>query len=174
MTDHDLLRQLRSFVLPFTVAVIIPFLVVGRFRPFGVRLYLPLPFVQIPLSVLLFSGGFLLLVITIRLFIKKGNGTLAPWDPTRRLVTEGVYRRVRNPMISGVLFLLIGEAVLLGSWLLLVWALVFAFVNTLYFRLSEEPGLAKRFGEEYLLYKHNVPMWIPKRKHRTKERHLPL
>jgi protein-S-isoprenylcysteine O-methyltransferase Ste14 len=173
MTDRDLLRQLRSFVLPFTVAVIIPFLVVGRFRPFGVRLYLPVPFVQVPLSVLLFFGGLLLLVITIRLFIKIGTGTLAPWDPTRKLVTEGVYRHVRNPMISGVLFLLIGEAVLFGSWLLLVWALVFALVNTLYFRLSEEPGLAKRFGEEYLLYKQNVPMWIPRLRHQTKAKRPP-
>lgn len=157
-------RQLLSLILPVTVAVIIPFLIVGRFHPFRVELHLPLPFVQIPLGSLFFCGGLALLVITARLLARKGRGTLAPWDPTRELVTDGLYRYVRNPMISGVLFMLTGETILCGSWSLLVWVLVFAAVNTVYFRLSEEPGLAARFGEEYLAYKHNVPRWIPRLK----------
>jgi protein-S-isoprenylcysteine O-methyltransferase Ste14 len=28
--------------------------------------------------------------------------------------------------------------------------------------LLEEPGLVKRFGEDYLSYKRNVPRWIPR------------
>jgi len=35
-------------------------------------------------------------------------------------------------------------------------------VNAAYIPLSEEPGLVKRFGEEYLTYKRNVPRWVPR------------
>jgi protein-S-isoprenylcysteine O-methyltransferase Ste14 len=63
-------------------------------------------------GVLIFLGlG--LMIATIRLFMRVGKGTLAPWNPTQRLVVQGVYRHVRNPMISGVFFTLLGEAVLL-------------------------------------------------------------
>ena len=66
---------------------------------------------------------------TISLFARVGQGTLAPWDPTQRLVVLGPYRHVRNPMISGVLAILLGEAALLGSPPLLVWFGAFFAVN---------------------------------------------
>jgi protein-S-isoprenylcysteine O-methyltransferase Ste14 len=65
-------------------------------------------------------------------------------------------------MICGVLSMLIGETVFFGSWSLLIWTLIFGAGNTLYFRLLEEPGLVRRFGEDYLVYRRNVPMWIPR------------
>jgi protein-S-isoprenylcysteine O-methyltransferase Ste14 len=69
---------------------------------------------------------------------------------------------VRNPMISGVLFMQLGEAVLLGSEALLILFALFLVINTTYFKLLEEPGLVKRFGEEYVTYRANVPMWLPR------------
>lgn len=35
---------------------------------------------------------------------------LTPWDPTPRLVIVGLYRYVRNPMIGGVILVLLGVA----------------------------------------------------------------
>jgi protein-S-isoprenylcysteine O-methyltransferase Ste14 len=87
---------------------------------------------------------------------------LAPWDPTTRLVVRGPYRYVRNPMISGVLFILLGEAALFNSIPLLVWSAAFFAVNAVYFPLVEEPGLARRFGDDYERYKANVPRWLPR------------
>src|SRR5206468_1133608 len=77
------------------------------------------------------------------------------------LVVQGVYRHVRNPMISGVFFVLLGEAVLAVSLPLLGWFAVFVVVNAAYIPLAEEPGLVKRFGDDFLTYKQNVPRWIP-------------
>jgi Kef-type K+ transport system membrane component KefB len=88
--------------------------------------------------------------------------TLAPWNPTQKLVVQGVYRHVRNPMITGVSCILLGEAIFFGSPWLLGWFGLFVLVNMLYIPLGEEPGLAKRFGEDYLVYKQNVPRWIPR------------
>jgi protein-S-isoprenylcysteine O-methyltransferase Ste14 len=102
------------------------------------------------------------MVATIRLFVTVGKGTLAPWNPTQRLVVQGIYRHVRNPMISGVFFVLLGEAVLAASLPLFYWLVVFIIGNAVYIPLAEEPGLVKRFGDEYLTYKQNVPRWIPR------------
>jgi protein-S-isoprenylcysteine O-methyltransferase Ste14 len=106
--------------------------------------------------------GLLIMGHTIASFIRIGRGTLAPWSPTRKLVVEGLYAHVRNPMILGVLIVLLGEALAAASWRILAWALVFFLINTLYFVVSEEPGLERRFGEEYRRYKMNVPRWMPR------------
>jgi protein-S-isoprenylcysteine O-methyltransferase Ste14 len=106
--------------------------------------------------------GLLIMYKTISLFASVGEGTLAPWDPPRKLVVRGFYRYVRNPMISGVLSILLGEAAIFGSLALLVWFLVFFAFQAIYMPLVEERGLARRFGEDYLVYKRNVPRWIPR------------
>jgi protein-S-isoprenylcysteine O-methyltransferase Ste14 len=110
----------------------------------------------------LIGVGLALIVRTVALFASEGRGTLAPWDPTSRLVVRGPYRHVRNPMISGVLFVLLGEAAALGSVALLLWfAAVFA-LNAVYIPLVEEPGLVSRFGAEYQRYRRHVPRWLPR------------
>src|SRR5262249_3416075 len=90
--------------------------------------------------------------------------TLAPWDPTRKLVAVGPYRYVRNPMISGVFIMLLALALIWGSGVVGVWALLFFAVNHTYFILSEEPGLERRFGDSFRRYKANVARWIPRSK----------
>lgn len=111
---------------------------------------------------LIFLFGFALFVWCISLFARIGKGTLAPWDPTKRLVVAGPYRHVRNPMISGVAMMLVGEALFHGSRVLAFWTLIFIAFNYLYFIEFEEPGLERRFGEDYVLYKASVPRWIPR------------
>jgi protein-S-isoprenylcysteine O-methyltransferase Ste14 len=115
------------------------------------------------LGLALLAAGFSLWLWTVRLFARIGEGTLAPWDPTRHLVVAGPYRHVRNPMIAAVVTFLAGEAALFGSLALLLWAAAFFAINHVGFLVYEEPGLEKRFGEEYRAYKRNVPRWRPRR-----------
>jgi len=63
----------------------------------------------------LLSLGLLLFVASLRRFATDGKGTLAPWDPPNKFVVRGPYQFVRNPMISGVILLLFGEALVLLS-----------------------------------------------------------
>lgn len=149
---------------PGTVALVVPALIVSRTGASGVGWGLPGGFALLPvlLGVLLVGLGVALVAWTVSLFSTEGGGTLAPWDPTTRLVVAGPYRHVRNPMIGGVLCVLLGEAALLGSLPLLAWfAVVFA-VNAVYFPLVEEPGLERRFGAAYGEYRANVPQWLPR------------
>jgi protein-S-isoprenylcysteine O-methyltransferase Ste14 len=115
-------------------------------------------------GVVLLLAGVALLLWCIRLFGRVGRGTLAPWDPTRRLVVSGPYRYVRNPMISAVAATLLGEAAALVSPRLVLWCVSFIVVNHIYFLASEEPGLRRRFGAQYERYRRAVPRWIPQRR----------
>jgi protein-S-isoprenylcysteine O-methyltransferase Ste14 len=151
--------KLLPFLLPVSAALIIPGLLLSFFRTYFRKSY-----AQVALGSLFICFGLFLMAWTVRLFRRIGKGTLAPWDPTQRLVIVGPYAHTRNPMIAGVLSVLLGEGILCGSLAILAWTFLFFLVNTLYFKLSEEPGLLKRFGDEYATYRANVPMWLPRLK----------
>ncbi len=108
------------------------------------------------------SLGLTLFVASLWRFVSQGRGTLAPWDPPRHLVVQGPYRYVRNPMISGVVLVIFGEAGVLLSRPHLAWALIFLGINTVYIPLLEEPSLAERFGDEYRVYCRHVPRLLPR------------
>ena len=153
----SLARQLAAVgLLPVTVTLVVPGLILWRNGADGGGWALVL------VGAVLVTAGVALVAWTATLFARVGRGTIAPWDPTTRLVVLGPYRHVRNPMISGVLAILLGEAAIFASVPLLLWfAGVFA-VNALYLPLVEEPGLRKRFGADYDAYRANVPRWLPR------------
>jgi protein-S-isoprenylcysteine O-methyltransferase Ste14 len=159
------IKQIQSVVLlPVMVTVVIPgiILYVNRNVNVGWSLTPPLNWLAVLGGITLIVLGLTLMVKTVALFATVGQGTLAPWAPPERLVVRGIYRYVRNPMISGVLSILCGEALLLGSRQLLTWFSIALLINLIYIPLLEEPGLEKRFGQSYRLYKQNVPRWIPR------------
>lgn len=160
-----ILRHLQAIVLlPLMVTVAIPWLMLSGGAGINVGWALAPPLHLVPLLAggLVIGLGLTLVVLTVSLFFNHGEGTLAPWTPTQQLVVRGIYRHVRNPMISGVCGVLLGEALLLGSVNLLSWCGFVLLLNMIYVPLVEEPGLAQRFGAEYLRYKRHVPRWIPR------------
>ncbi len=161
------IKQIQAIVLlPGIVTIVVPAALVtlGGAVNVGWSLTPPLNLLPPLFGLLLVGVGFGLLFKTVVLLATIGQGTLAPWTPTRRLVVRGIYCYVRNPMISGVLSILLGEAILLGSAPLWGWFLIALLLNLTYIPLVEEPGLARRFGEDYALYRENVPRWIPRLK----------
>ena len=158
-----LARHLLALVLPVTVTIVVPAFVLassGGELAWGASF--PLDVVVVALGCAAITIGLAFAVWTVSLFATTGRGTLAPWDPTQRLVVRGPYRRVRNPMITGVGAILIGEAAIAGSPWLAAWLAVFAALNALYIPLVEEPGLSRRFGDEYRAYAEQVPRWLPR------------
>ena len=117
---------------------------------------------SIVLGLLFTFMGSGLVINTISIFIKHGDGTLAPWDPTQTLVNSGPYLFVRKPMISGVSLVLLGEALIFRTPALGLWTLIFCLANIIYIPFFEEPRLKKRFGQAYLDYQQNVPRWLPR------------
>jgi len=150
-----------SILVPGMVAFVIPWLLVQQ--PWGLVFVFP--------SVWLV--GFLPLLLGVGLYLWcageftfVGKGTPAPIDAPKYLVTQGPYQWVRNPMYLAVLSIVIGEAILFRSYLLvgyalLVWAVVHMFVV-----FVEEPSLRHQFGESYETYLRTVPRWLPRFLHR--------
>ena len=145
-------------ILPANVLIVIPavLLYLTSFT-FNRPSVLQIVFSVITGIVGLFFAGWSMLT-----FKSKGNGTPAPWAPPQNFVVTGPYKYVRNPMISGVIFLLYAEFCITMSIALFLWFLIFTFINLLYIHYVEEPQLKKRFGASYEKYLEEVPCWIPK------------
>ena len=158
-----LLRHLVAVAaLPFVMTVVIPFWLARRDHvSLSPAATLSLLLVQLA-GLILIAAGIVLFASTLRRFATEGKGTLAPWDPPRKLVVRGPYRYVRNPMISGVLIIMLGEALVLLSASHLWWFLTFLAINAVYIPLLEEPMLQSRFGDTYTEYRRHVPRLIPR------------
>jgi len=148
------LRQVLSFILPVTVLILIPLWI----EPMIMVRNIP----ALITGLMVMFGGLLLIAISVSAIMQIGDGTLAPWSPTKKLVTTGIYRHIRNPMILGVLITLLGESVTILSVQIFKWLIIFFVINNIWFFIFEEPNLEKRFGDQYRSYKKSVPRWIPR------------
>lgn len=161
MRDHAI-----SYILPIGVLLVIPWILMWITNDSTIGWLLPwsLDFLIFLVGVTILVTGLLLMIYCIRMFSHIGEGTLAPWAPPQKLVVVGIYRYMRNPMITGVLLSLLGESIILSNHAVFLWFFFSFLGNHVYFIKSEEPGLVARFGEEYEEYLRNVPRWLPRRK----------
>ncbi len=159
----SLIRHLIAIIiLPVSAAILVPIWIAQRY---AISYSLPNNTQGVliqSLGIVLFIVGLVLFAASLYHFATQGRGTLAPWDPPRQLVVRGPYRFVRNPMISGVIFVLLGEALLLESLPHTVWSAIFLAINLIYIPLLEEPQLEARFGEPYRRYRQQVPRFLPR------------
>ncbi len=95
-------------------------------------------------------------------FALRGKGTPLPADPPKKLVVDGPYSVVRNPMYWSVACVILGEAAVFHSVALLDLAVVLLVVASLFVLIFEEPVLRRKFGEEYEEYCRRVPRWLPR------------
>lgn len=150
------LRALLAFLmLPTVVAGVLPWLLL-RGNSYRGTLATPLGWPVISL-------GLFILLWCVRDFYVRGHGTLAPWDPPKKLVVLGLYKFVRNPMYIGVLTILAGWTLLSGSSGLAIYTLTVAIMFHLRVILFEEPTLTRLFGAEFSQYCSAVKRWLPKR-----------
>ncbi len=79
----------------------------------------------------------------------------------QRLVLEGPYRYVRNPLYDTDFVLILGTALLTSNWFLLLLAALYAAQLALQLPL-EERELRGRFGRPYRRYCEVVPRFVPR------------
>ena len=119
----------------------------------GVFSYLAIPFFMIGTSIIMWCSVDM---------VKKGLGTPAHVDPPKKLIVNGLYRYVRNPIYLGALLVLLGYIFWFGSGLTVIYFLLFLLAYQILITLIEEPILRNTFGQEYEEYCKEVPRWIPR------------
>jgi len=113
-------------------------------------------------GMLLGASGAALALTCILAFVFIGRGTPAPFDPPRRLVVQGPYRLVRNPMYLGAGLALTGAALFYQSISLLGYAGLFLLITHMFVVLYEEPTLRQSFEADYQAYCRRTGRWWPK------------
>lgn len=107
--------------------------------------------------------GLLVIVASAAVFVSRGKGTPAPFDPPVKFVRRGPYKWVRNPIYLGVMAVVGGEGLFLTSWHIAVYWTCLVCCLHLLVALHEENALRFRFGAMYEDYKRDVPRWIPRK-----------
>jgi protein-S-isoprenylcysteine O-methyltransferase Ste14 len=117
---------------------------------------------RIVIGGLLMAAGFALALPAVFAF-RRANTHVEPWKPSSALVSDGIYRHLRNPMYVGATLLLAGFAMLFASDWTLVTTIGFALVVHFGVVRREERYLAAKFGDAYRGYKAKVPRygWPP-------------
>jgi protein-S-isoprenylcysteine O-methyltransferase Ste14 len=146
-------------VAPGVVAGLVPWLISGwdvrwPMSAFGVGM--------IALGASILAVAVLVLVRNFVRFVVEGRGTPSPALQTERLVVGGDYRFVRNPMYLGVIGAILGQAMIFGSFALLLYALAVWATMATFVRWYEEPLLQNRYGDEYERYRQGVRAWVPR------------
>jgi protein-S-isoprenylcysteine O-methyltransferase Ste14 len=114
------------------------------------------------LGLILGTVGAALALWCVFSFALIGKGTPAPFDPPRRLVVNGPYHFVRNPMYIGAGLALIGATLFYKSLPLLIYAFAFFLITHLFVVIYEEPMLRRSFLEDYDAYCRRVGRWWPR------------
>ena len=155
--ENNVKLLLKNFVFailyPGIVAGVIPFWIIGGELN---ELEKPHQFV----GVFLFIAGFIIMTWCIVNFAVKGQGTLSPLAPTKKLVVSGLYKFSRNPMYIGVMFLLIGETLFFTSLSLGLYSFIVFVGFNIFIVVKEEPRLKKDFGVDYDNYCKKVRRWF--------------
>src|SRR5438034_386041 len=131
-------------VAPCTLAGLVPWSITGwQLRP---------PFLGLELTrgigAIMILAGVPGLVDAFARFALQGLGTPAPIAPTRNLVVTGLYRYVRNPIYVAVVAIILGQAVLMGDWRLIVYGALLWLAFHVFVVAYEEPTLERTFGKE--------------------------
>ncbi|WP_190811215.1 isoprenylcysteine carboxylmethyltransferase family protein [Flagellimonas sp. S3867] len=112
-------------------------------------------------SIVLFVLSSFLGLFSAYSIVSKGEGTPLPIDQTKKLVTYGPYRYVRNPMAIAGMGQGIAISLCFGSIHILVYTLIGGLVWHIVVKPIEEKNMTKRFGDEYIAYQRKVRCWIP-------------
>lgn len=91
---------------------------------------------------------------------KEAGTPVKPFEMSNALVTDGPFRYSRHPMYLGMLIVLLGLFLLLGTAAPLVVIPAFFWLIHTHFVLPEEGMLEIQFGDQWLDYKRRVRRWL--------------
>jgi protein-S-isoprenylcysteine O-methyltransferase Ste14 len=110
------------------------------------------------IGAVLIVASFCLAIPAILAFRRAGTH-VEPWKPANALVTDGIFRFVRNPMYVALIVFVAGLAILTASDWMLVMCVPLAFTLHTGVVRREERYLEDKFGTAYRRYCDSVPRY---------------
>ena len=148
---------MKSGILPPTYFIISLLLSVGLHFVFPVKKVIYPPYTYLGIVFIIF--GIVLNIWSDSLF-KKKKTTVKPYENPAEIETSGPFRISRHPMYLGMVAILLGVAIVLGSLITFVFPVLFVILMEIMFIPLEEKNIEKVFGKKYLEYKKKVRRWI--------------
>ena len=121
-----------------------------------------LPAILSPFAWPLYIMGGSLILWAVVVLGRYSGASGAPGDPTTRLVTQGPYAWMRNPIYAGDGLILLAIAFQNRSPSMFAAAFLYGFAIDQFVRRVEEQVTERRLGEIYWQYKRDVPRWLPR------------
>lgn len=111
--------------------------------------------IRMLLSFIFLAAAFAFIYLSHKAIFGEDHDTAS-----NELITTGILGHVRNPMYLGIMLIYVSFIMLSMSILSMI---IFIFVFLVYNKMADfEAGiLEEMFGNDYLVYKNNVPKWIP-------------
>ena len=94
------------------------------------------------------------------LLFRKHKTPVRPTQKPTALVTSGPFEWSRNPMYLGIVLILWGIALFVGTLIMFFAPLAFFLTINGVFIPYEEKKMKRLFGERYLHYQHRVRRWL--------------
>jgi protein-S-isoprenylcysteine O-methyltransferase Ste14 len=124
-------------------------------------------FAEYPLLAGPFTAGLACLAVGLWVFHRSHVELGTNWSITlevregHRLITTGVYRRVRHPMYTALLLYAVGQALIIPNWVvgpsyLIPFGILFAFRVH-----AEEKMMLDQFGDQYAKYMSRTKRLVP-------------
>ncbi len=128
----------------------------------GFSPFLPMPGNWAVAAASMGAGG-LLWIYTYAVLVRRGEGSPSPTaGRTQKLVTSGIYAYSRNPSLYGKLLGVLAVGFALNSLSFCVILVPLLLAGSLTEKvLRQEPQLIEVFGDDYLRYRREVPLFVP-------------
>ncbi len=126
------------------------------------QLALPFPSGAAPVGIAVFVLASALGLWAAAAMSTHGHGTPLPAAMPNALVVAGPYRFVRNPMALAGIAQGVAVGLILGSWLVVAYAIAGSLVWNSAVRPLEEADLERRFGDDFRRYRRSVRCWWPR------------
>ena len=148
---------MKKKIMPPTYLMVLLILLIGAHLIIPVKKIIFPPYSYLG-WILVAIGVFLNLWVDFK-FKKKGT-TIKSYNLPSKFITSGAYKISRHPVYLGMLMILLGTAIILGSAISFIFPIIFVILTEYLFISTEEKNMERVFGKKYLDYKKKVRRWI--------------
>jgi hypothetical protein len=142
------IKQFAPIISLVIILLIIPVLLLFDYKTGEICLNQFSPALQIGVGAFFCVIGLFFLTITIKTLNKLKKGIIIPIDADVKYDSKEVKDYIYNFLSIGIVTILIGETIITGSSILLIWCIVSFIICTIYFKLSQKNNTTKEMKHD--------------------------